>query len=468
MSGGNGQPAGATVRRLHRERATAAGSLPGRKRSFGRRRPNWNAYLASGSAAEARRGKDASDRPPGRGDLLLRLGAIIGPGDALVVDGHVLRLLWRMPRPGEDFAEVQRERRAVEEVGELRELLTQLGTRHHRVLIAWANSESIGPILALGSAGASKSTRGKSHSVEQFVHQCLIPRLQAEGLARLPLGGEDDAEPGGEGDGEGPALTRSGVGAAAEEMAEGIATSEGLQHFALQGDTYYRLVPFYGRPRPGQVHVRWRGLEFVGVDKEPRAQAVVRFDRHMSTIAREVFRHFEPERPQWKRHDKVLYEDHVHSVVVQAGQVYCCRKIPPYVVEAPDRKLHRFGGVTVGVPIPDVEPTAVLRSAEARVMHEYKHMFVLGGAGASICMPRPAAFYQKLQKLPLEDGIVELLESARLTMCSGYFQGSNAPFSHPTADMAPHITASEAGRKKLPIYRFYRSRGSHSVMLRWW
>ena len=47
--------------------------------------------------------------------------------------------------------------------------------------------------------------------------------------------------------------------------------------------------------------------------------------------------------PSYLVSDKVLYEDHVHSVVVQSGQVYCCRKIPPYVVEASDRKLHRFG-----------------------------------------------------------------------------------------------------------------------------
>ena len=437
---------------------------------------------------------------PGRGNPLLCLGAVVGQGDALVVDGQVLRLLWRMPRAGEDFAEVQGERRVVQEVGELRELLTRLGRRYHRVLIDWANSPSLGPGSALEWAGATQNTQGKSHSVEQFVHQRLSPRLEAEGFARLPAGekdggkltredkakltgegkpkltgdgeakltGDGGAKLTGEDDGGETVLMGSGIAAAAEEVAERIAGSEGLQDFALQGDTYCNLVPFYGRARPGQVHIRWRGQELVGVDADPRAQAVARFDRHMSTIAREVFSRFEPESRQWQRREEVLYEDQMHSVVVQAGQVYCCRKIPPYVVEGRDRKLYRFGEVTVGVPIPDVAPTAVLCESTVRVMHEYDHMFVYGGAGACICMPKPAAYYQKLQRQPLEDGIVELLESARLTMCSGYFEGCHAPYRHLSPSLAPRITAAEARKDKLPVYRFYRSSGSHSVMLRWW
>jgi len=91
-------------------------------------------------------------------------------------------------------------------------------------------------------------------------------------------------------------------------------------------------------------------------------------------------------------------------------------------------------------------------------MDSYRHMFLLGGEpGESICMPRPGEYYRRLHGLPLEEAILQHLEAARLTLCSGYFYEKGHISYHDIGELGLRvISPDEAHTRQLPVYRYYR------------
>ena len=155
-----------------------------------------------------------------------------------------------------------------------------------------------------------------------------------------------------------------------------------------------------------------------------------------------------------------VYDNGRHAVVrTTMGRQWVTLRVPPYVVEGENRRLYRFGAVEIGICLTGDKVSDVVHGSAACVIHPYAHMFVLGGdSGSPICMPRSAQYFRRLHRLPLAEAVLQHLESARMTLCSGLFhQNWSTPY-HPIASVAlGRISATEARRLQLPIYRYYRN-----------
>jgi len=234
------------------------------------------------------------------------------------------------------------------------------------------------------------------------------------------------------------------------------------QNIAFSGNNCYALSPFYGWVRAGQFHLRWGGREFVGPTREHRFRALERYDRFLETtitqvLASVVQQGVQEQKVEQESRECVLYDDGKHAVVRSpAGQLFVCRHLPEYVVEGSDRRLFLFEPVQLGVRL------SALGSGHfpgPQVMHLYRHMFVMGSqAGEFICMPRDGKYYGQLRRLPLEDAFIAHLESARLTMCSGYFHDNGTyPYHQVELLGKPELSPTEVRQRGLPLYRYYRT-----------
>ncbi len=154
-----------------------------------------------------------------------------------------------------------------------------------------------------------------------------------------------------------------------------------------------------------------------------------------------------------------FYRDRERSVVCgRDGSIFCCQEVPPFVVEGADRKFRRFDGVRVGVRLCSLEPQEVLSEGGAYVMQRFDHPFVFGyGDEGRLCMGHDYDFFQRFWQMPLEEGIVEYLNAARLVLCAGYFEAPGAPpFVPDEMTKRPVIGLRKARKQKLPVYRYYR------------
>jgi hypothetical protein len=82
-------------------------------------------------------------------------------------------------------------------------------------------------------------------------------------------------------------------------------------------------------------------------------------------------------------------------------------------------------------------------------------VFDLGGE-QRLCMGHDHAFFQRFWDMPLEWGVAEYLNAARLVLCAGYFDGPGASLID-VPIFQPKVQRDEAQAKPLPIYRFYRN-----------
>ena len=408
--------AGPTVRRLHREREV---SRQGALRE--ERRRSWRVRLGQTGprpAVEDRAPDRFPAQPPAAADpfeRLLGMARLLGTkGDVLVVDGEVIHIDSRPARHAETWIELGCMRRPIRSAG----LLEQ---RLHSLLHAGERTPA-GPSVG-GPARAS---------VAAFVRQQLIPSLREPDGNGMPVA--DLAKPD-----EGTDLA-------------GPIALEVEPAFAFVGPYWHRLVPFFGLPPSARLHIRRGQRQYIGVYRQPREQALARYDEIVLQAVRSA-----PPAPGGFR---TLYQGSRHAVRINPdGQYALCQQVPPFVVEGPDRQLFYFGAVEIGVWITSPDPFRAIGAGQVQVMHPYRHMFVMGTkAGATICMHPPDGFYRELQAMPLAQGLPGLLEGARMTLCSGFFsRNPEAVFysGWPLSD-AP-ISAAEARQRRLPVYRFYRT-----------
>ena len=418
---------GPTVRRLRRRREEEA-EHQRRVRRHARRE------LRSGSSPGAqlplilpRRLAAIPRAAPSAPPFPLRMAEVLQlhqVADVAVLNGQIVQIAWQRTGPRVPGAGVRGCRRQVRAGGQLAECLPALIARKRVELKSWV--EAYG--LEWKGVEELQDPPAAREQVEQFVCRRLIPRLSG----RI---------------GEVAALETPPV----RETVEDCVFPHLERNFAFLDRHWYALTPFWGETRPGQFHLRLGERQFLGTRTEPRAKALARYDALLQDAVRQALS------SESRAAEQVLYSDAVHAVRRSArGVYYLCQRIPPYAVEGPDRKLYYFDAVEIGAPILGATAAQIIQPYLVQVMHAYRHMFVhCSTAPDLICMPRPSGYFAALRRLPVEEGLLELLESARMTLCAGY-----APESTPHHQIAALgrriIGRDEAVRQQLPIYAYYR------------
>lgn len=405
---------------------------------------------------------------PTRGGLPFSTYSLLGldqAGDTVVLDGQILHLLWRPPREGEKGLVVNGRPQGVERVGDLESRLDEAFFQCWPLLYRWvAYQDARGPDPAQCLPRLAPQLQ---RSIERFVHQTLIPRLQAQTGSALEAGKAPLVRaPAPEPREEAPDLSLGHE--IPVDLVHQVAQALGQawpRWSAFSGQGGYELAPFYGRGRTGKFHLCWGEREFVAIDRQDRYQLVQQCDHLLEKTIADLLRPAMTEDSPASGREEV-YQDGTYSILRSAGgNFFCCRQIPAYVVEGNNYHLYRFEPVEVGVWLEDLEVKKVVYPFNVLVMHPYRHMFVFSmGSGAHICMPRPDEYYHHLCRLPLEEALLQHLESARLTLCSGYHAGNPMAHYHPIASLGlPAISLAEAQGQGLPVYWFYRHRHHSSL-----
>ena len=434
--------AGPTVRRLHREREGQAWE----ERSSRQQAVREGRGASGGSSAPLSPPVRIRATGPSlghRSDFPLSMESLLEgtrSGDVAVLGGEILHITPRVPLPGEEGVELNGRRRGAYAGGRLRERLLQACERDSLRLYAWAGGyRAQGQYQKLDSICKSRSV-GQVRRIEAFLEEELIPHLQAWNAGQSGI----------------PTSPRR-VDSLGAIFKRGLPGLEVEPAFAFVGSRWYDLVSFFGRPTAGRFHLRWGRQQFVGHHCQHRRRALERYDQ---LLERAVGAALAPTVAQGVR-TLGGYRDACHAVVrTPKGHHFLCRYLPPYAVEGPDRRLYRFGAVEIGLWIGDTDPARVIRSGAARVMHSYRHMFLLGGdTGSVLCMPRHNDFFHRLHRMPLAQALLEYLEEARMTLCSGYFEDSWSIPYHDVRELDQRVIEPEEARAQgLPVYRYYRKK----------
>ena len=281
---------------------------------------------------------------------------------------------------------------------------------------------------------AELDRRGKELSpdvhrqVEQFITGRLIPFLEEQK----------------------PSSARGAERAACSSAGDVLASLD--RSFAFVDRSWYRLVPFFGTPEPGQFHLRIGDRQFLGTAFQHRKRAMKRYD----SILQQAFCRQAMASPDSRHRRGDLYRDADYAVTcTSAGKFFCCRQLSAYAVEGPEGQLYYFDPVEIGVQLTGASTNCVVHPGTARVMHPYFHMFVGDQqAGSPICMPRPEEYYARLEEIPLEEALLQHLDAARLTLCAGYTQNCG-PYRLIQHLQRPTITQEKAADRQVPVYRQY-------------
>ncbi|MFC1526390.1 hypothetical protein ACFL6X_06225 [Candidatus Latescibacterota bacterium] len=436
---------GPTVRRLHRERQARAAGAPGLRERQGE---SASAGAAPAPYAVAREPSTRATRSAGSG-FPFNVASLLATdrfGNVAVLDDEILHLTWREPRQGEDWAEVSNQRLAIQNGGSLRRRLEQACEEHGEAVVEWVRRHS--PKSSGGGLDAGRDMPDTAREVETFVLDELIPALrEAASGGEAPPRGLQAVDP--------AAGPPTGKGPGSRTPAPDVEL-DGGKWWAYFGECWFQLVPYFGRRTPGRFRLQLGERAYVERSRLKRSCMMERQERRLQRAMVEALG------PSVDRGEEVsrLYDDGEHAVLLTPqGRYWMCRRVPPYAVEGPNRRIYRFDGAEVGIWISSVDPARVLHEASACIVHPYAHMFVLGGgAGAPICMPRPQDYYRRLQRLPLAEGLRRHLESARMTLCAGLFHNNlSSPYMPVDAVARGTIRASEARQLGIPIYRYYRN-----------
>ena len=390
----------------------------------------------------------------------------------LVLGGKVFRLA-RAPMADSEpeFAELCGSRRRVEAAGEVRGLLSQTLDAHTgQVETFRARCLRLRPRPWLQVSEALKG-RMVSHERLRFVFNRLIPRLRR--LSSHP-----------------PLVDRSRavgelrpVDEAFSHLSETDEVPRSLVEEVLGGDvlalgqSVYSVAWIRGNLRPRDCFLQAEGERY-SVQKRQR-RPLMALDRAFKARLKEALRGhiFDQENDRLltqarameedltktaavTEENTTLYRDRERSVFVgKDGSIFCCQHVPPFVMEGSDRKLRLFQRVRVGVRLVSLKPQDVLPMDGAYVMKPYDHVFVFHfDRLGRLCMGHDYAFFERFWKMPLEEGILEYLNAARLVICAGYFDAGDDPLFLPTeTEGRPKISLREARRRKLPVYRYYRA-----------
>ncbi len=232
--------------------------------------------------------------------------------------------------------------------------------------------------------------------------------------------------------------------------------------FAFLAGRWMRLIPFFGRPRPGQPLLRVGNEYLVGIQSQPSAVAVATYDTALrDAVCAACAAAARDGDHSDTRSGGDLYRQEPYAVIrTPRGRCFVCQRLPPYVVEGMDKKLYYFDGAEIGIHVTTTQVQSVITCACVQVLHSYKHMFVgTLGTGNFICMPRDHSYYQALNREPLERALIEHLESARMTLCAGY-QPVNSSVHRIQSVGRRTISLSEVRRRNLPVYWYYEPRRS--------
>ncbi|MEW6755572.1 MAG: hypothetical protein AB1505_32030 [Candidatus Latescibacterota bacterium] len=409
-------------------------------------------------------------RPTASGFPVSTQGLFTGSRPCLlaVLDGQVVQVLRRPPGSGEAWAAVAGERLAARSWGGLGEHLERALRRASGRVEEWVYCRHAARLpLPAGYLALSEETRA---AVAAFVRHDLVPRLQAEAANREgaiePAGADAAAAPGAavpadrrSADGSPLAGARQDDAAAAVDWVDRVVTetlARWPRWYAFGGISRHDLVPYWGPARRGRLHLTWGKATFTALSRRPVGVAAAEQDHVLEAVTAEVL----GLACATPRLQDTVYQDAVYSVLAApSGQHYCCRRIPAYVVEDHDGTLYQFPAAQVGIRVDGTEPRRVLHPASALVMHRYWHPFVFAGAsGAPICMPLPPPYFEELHRLPLAEGLLRHLESARIVLCSGYHAGNPTAGYHPISGgpTGQTVTESAARAAGLAIYRYRR------------
>lgn len=377
------------------------------------------------------------------------LGLHRSGADALVLDGMVIQLGDRRGGAGESNVLVNGLPKAVHACVPLAELLGQVLRRHRGAIERWVSRvENKTNLLDGDLPYVSAATTAE---VERFLGKHMIPRLQAEKATRLSLGFSRRASG-----------TPKKKGPPADPFDNAIEAFPFGQiwprYFAFSRAFWYGLVPFTGQPPSGRLHVVWKGRAYIAMAKRKKDLVFQDYDQHLEQAVSGSFQGMQQEPVH-----KMLYRDNHYRVVLsQRNHYFVCRTIRRYVVQGPDRALYLFPKMEVAVPIISLRAKQVLHELSVRVTHQTRHMFAVQvGEYIPVCMPMPDGYYPKLHRRPLEEAVLQHLESARATLVGGYHEGNvNAilwPDLHDIGGLnLPKISLAEAEKHGLPVYLFYR------------
>ena len=438
---------GPTVRRLHREREQRL-----RQGGHGARRPDWLPHrrILTGNAPLPEPGEFGREftglratHGPGRAAFttsqLLRapfpvdMAGVLGVGanqGVLVMDGRLGHFFRHQQSPTDPQVECGGATQYIHFEGTVGQRLAQTLEASWASLRQWCSEEG-GRHYAELDVLSGQPAGVALDRLDGFVNERLIPFIQEYTDGEEKEGGRN------------PMQRELSDESVVERVAPAL---DGC--FAFVPGRWLRLVPFCGKPRPGELLLKVGAEQLIGIQSQPESIALAGYDTALQeavTTADAGAGNSECD----------LYRNERYAVIrTPRGRYFVCQRLPPYVVEGIDKKLYYFEGAEIGIQITSTQVKGVITSACVQVLHSYRHMFVGSlGIGNFICMPRDFAYYEDLYRRPLERALLEHLESGRMTLCAGY-QSVNACV-HPIQSAGRKtIGPSEVRRRNLPVYRF--------------
>lgn len=282
-------------------------------------------------------------------------------------------------------------------------------------------------------------TPDQTARILQFIHHRVIPRLSDR---PSPVGASRKAS----------ALPPRGANGKARSFRR-ISLDAFDDYFGFVAGKWHELVPFYGTHDIGTTF-RFKGGRFTAVRSDHQSKALARYDAMLEDTVREAL----PNRAEQAASTELYRSGSYALIRTPLGKHFLCRRVPPYALESESGLLFYFDAVEVGIEISATRTEEVIVPNIVLATHPYRHMFISNLESKHIvCMPRPKLYYHRLHQLPLEEAMLEHLESARMTLCAGY--GPNNSGFHPIDVLGREvISEEEAKARRVPIYPFSHQR----------
>ncbi|MFA6110418.1 MAG: hypothetical protein WDA75_16770, partial [Candidatus Latescibacterota bacterium] len=217
-------------------------------------------------------------------------------GLVALLDGRVVHVLRRPPRADEPWAELGGIRQAAVLEGDLQELLAKGLTQHVVAIEDWWGQRHPVPAADLFGTALPPADEARDAAIAAFVDTELLPRLRAEAksagtgtacqdsMSQPPdlTAARDQGEPtSARSLAVGPRVAAAAMATApvwAARLAAAVAR-RWPRWGAFSGMRHNRLVPLWGRPFAGQLHLRLGKDQFMGLPPQPIGQAVLELDR---------------------------------------------------------------------------------------------------------------------------------------------------------------------------------------------
>ena len=442
---------GATVRRFHREREVRL-QHPGTRRMM--LPPALNRNTITADLAPGFMPVGTAPIPPiaVKAPFPLSMASVLGVNASqgtIVIDGQLGRFHRHQQSPADMLVAFGGVREYVHFEASVEDLLAQTIRARLPSIRQWLSQAGKRLYAELDGSIAPLSTAAVD-GVDAFVNERLIPFIkdyveEREGIEELPH--------------------RLLVESTVERVLPALDKC-----FAFISGRWLRLIPFFGRPKPGQHLLKLGNQYMIGIQSQPASVVVTSYNTALQDAVRAVFATLADDGDDDSDSDDGecdIYRHEPYAVIrTPRGRCFVCQRLPPYAVEGIDKKLYYFDSAEIGIHIATTQVRSVITSACVQVLHSYRHMFVgTLGIGNFICMPREYSYYQDLNRQPLEGALLEHLESARMTLCAGY-QPANSSVHRIQSVGRRTISLSEARKRNLPVYWYYEPRrGARSKVM---